>query len=32
MSEADEWVPFTYDLDQKNLVGGSFQTHDNQKP
>lgn len=32
MNDADEWVPFTYDLDAKILTGGSYYRYDNIKP
>ena len=27
MLESDEWVPFSYDIDRRELVGGSFDWH-----
>lgn len=32
MYDADEWVPFTYDLDTRTLTGGSYHRSDNKKP
>ncbi len=32
MYDADEWVPFTYDLDTQILTGGSYHRYDNRKP
>ena len=32
MYDADEWVPFTYDLDTRTLTGGSYHRYDNKKP
>jgi hypothetical protein len=32
MYDADEWIEFTYNLDTKTLIGGSFHRYDNRKP
>ncbi|RPD45182.1 hypothetical protein [Paracnuella aquatica] len=32
MHDADEWVPFSYDIDTKVLTGGSYHRYDNKKP
>lgn len=32
MHDADEWVHFSYDIDTKVLIGGSYHRYDNKKP
>lgn len=32
MSDSDDWVDFSYDIDNKNLIGGSYYSFENKRP
>jgi hypothetical protein len=32
MNDADEWIPFAYDIDARRLTGGSYHKYDKKKP